>query len=106
MTSENRKLQPRLPAYMAAKIVVPGQRAFPRCVVRQISPAGAKLEVNSNWVLPSRFWLHIDGDTRMHYCVVVWMDGTNVGVDFRPDQRSTWWKQSRELNQLPHRDRV
>jgi hypothetical protein len=39
--AEKRTDQPRLPAYMPAKIIVLGKVSEAVCIVRQISPAGA-----------------------------------------------------------------
>lgn len=88
--SEKRKHQPRLPARMTASIVAPGQLSPAPCVVREVSFAGAKLELDVNWIIPKLFWLRIDGDVRLHYCVVAWRSGPSVGVEF-PPHRNDWW---------------
>jgi hypothetical protein len=43
---EQKKHQPRLNAHMTAKIVTPGQVSPAPCIVREISPAGAKLAID------------------------------------------------------------
>ena len=105
-TAEQRRHQPRLTAYMPAKIIVPGKVSEAPCVIRQISPAGAQLHVDPSWILPRCFWLRMVGETQMHYCTVIWREGLHVGVEFRSDQRSSWWSRSYEKNQLPNRARV
>ena len=103
---EKRVHQPRLPTNMKARIIVPGQVAPAPCKITNISPAGARLQIETQWILPRSFWLRIVGDASLHYCMMVWRKGEEVGVDFRPDQRAQWWKQSQELNnRLPHRAR-
>jgi hypothetical protein len=87
---EQRKHQPRLPAHMSASIVAPGQLSPAPCVVREVSFTGAKLELDVNWIIPKLFWLRIDGDVRLHYCVVAWRNGSRVGVEF-PPHRNDWW---------------
>lgn len=107
-TITKRRYEPRLPVHMAAKITAPGQVSPAPCVVRQISQAGARLQIVDGWIIPPTFWLLIDGDTRLHYCVVVWREGTNLGVEFPPGHDGTWWRHSRAtLNkQLPNRNRI
>jgi hypothetical protein len=106
-TAEKRQDQPRLAAYMPAKVIVPGQVSPAECIVRQISPAGAQLQVDSSWILPRTFWLKIIGDTGMYHCNVIWRDGWQLGVEFRDDDRSSWWTQSHGMvKQLPNRNRI
>jgi hypothetical protein len=106
-TAEKRQHQPRLTAYMPAKIVVPGHVSPAECIVRQISPAGAQLQIDSSWILPRTFWLKIIGDTGMYHCNVIWRDGWHIGVEFRDDDRSSWWTQSHGMvKQLPNRNRI
>jgi hypothetical protein len=106
--AEQRQHEPRLPAHMAARIVAPGQVSPAPCRVREISPAGAKLHIEDGWIIPPTFWLRIDGDTRLHYCAVVWRDGLNIGVEFPSGHDGTWWRHSRAAvnRQLPTRARI
>jgi hypothetical protein len=104
---ENRQYQPRLSAHMAAHIVAPGQVSPAPCIVREISPAGAKLYIDRGWILPRNFWLRIDGDTCMHFCTIVWRNGDALGIDFPAARDSSWWKHCIGLNRgLPSRARI
>lgn len=104
--AEKRKSHPRLEAYMQAKIIVPGKLSEAQCIIRQISPAGAQLEIAPGWILPHSFWIRIVGESQMHYCTVIWREGSRAGVEFRPDQRVAWWSRSHELSQMPNRARI
>src|SRR5688572_10622381 len=104
--AEKRKYQPRLEAYMQARIIVPGKVCDGQCIIRQISPAGAQLQIAPEWILPRSFWLRIVGESQLHYCTLIWREGALAGVEFRPDQRSAWWSRSHELAQVPHRVRI
>src|SRR6185503_7049800 len=84
------KRQHPSPAYMPAQMLVPGQDAPTPCIVREVSPSGAKIEVKGHSVVPRAFWLQIEGDTRLHLCNVAWINEEFVAVDFRPDQRAAW----------------
>jgi hypothetical protein len=103
---DKRRYEPRLAAHMAAKIVAPGQVSPAPCVVREISPAGAKLHMDTGWILPRNFWLRIEGDNSMHFCIIAWRQGENLGVDFPTARDSSWWTHSVSLNRgLPSRAR-
>jgi hypothetical protein len=102
-----RQPRPGTAAYMHAMIVVPGHRTFPQCVVREVTPQGARLEVDRNWILPRDFWLFIAGDAHVRYCTLWWRDGGSVEVNFQSGQRNSWLRNSCSRNkQLPHRARV
>jgi hypothetical protein len=103
---EKRRHQPRLPAHMSANIVAPGQLSPAPCTVREVSFEGAKLELDVNWIIPKLFWLRIEGDVRLHYCVVAWRHGSSVGVEF-PPHRNDWWakmcdRSRKQSTKIPH----
>ena|SRR5688572_17147820 len=105
-TAEKRKQQPRLAAYMPAKIIVTGKLSEAPCIVREISLAGAQLHIDSGWILPRSFWLRLVGESQMHSCTVRWREGSHVGVEFNSEERSSWWSRSQERSQLPNRARI
>jgi hypothetical protein len=104
---ENRQQQPRLSSHMPARILAPGQGSPAPCVIIEISPTGAKLELAKGWIIPRSFWLRIDGDSQMHRCTIKWIDGNTFGVEFPSDSAQSWWKHSQMLGkQLSHRQRL
>jgi len=52
------------------------------CRVRNMSPHGALLEVDSQIGVPDAFTLAVDGDRHMHACRVVWRIANRIGVEF------------------------
>ena len=52
------------------------------CRVRNLSPAGACLEVASQLGIPDDFTLVIDVDHFLHSCHVIWRTATRMGVVF------------------------
>ena len=52
------------------------------CRVRNLSPAGACLEVASQIGIPDRFELLIDADHMHQPCHVIWRTATRMGVAF------------------------
>jgi hypothetical protein len=97
---ERRKHRPRLPIRLEARIISPSDGLSLTCVVREISPAGARLEVEERWALPKAFSLHILGDSCSHFCAVVWREGKSVGIQFAMGQDRAWWDHARSLTTL------
>ena len=53
------------------------------CRVRNLSPAGACVEVASQVGIPDEFVLVIDVDHLKQPCHVIWRTSTRMGVEFR-----------------------
>jgi len=53
------------------------------CRVRNLSPAGACLEVASQIGIPDEFTLVIEHDRLQEKCHVIWRTATRIGVEFR-----------------------
>ena len=52
------------------------------CRVRNLSPAGACLEVQSQTGIPDDFVLVVDIDHLKQPCHVIWRTATRIGVEF------------------------
>lgn len=80
---EERRKAPR------RRVLKTGKISFDRgesldCVVRNISEAGACLELNSRVTIPNDFTLTIKTDKLMRPCQVIWRAGRRIGVRFQP----------------------
>jgi PilZ domain len=53
------------------------------CRVRNLSPAGACLEVASQVGIPDDFVLVVESDQLQQACHVIWRTATRMGVEFR-----------------------
>ena len=53
------------------------------CRIRNISPAGACLEVASQIGIPDDFVLVVESDHLHQPCHVIWRTATRMGVEFR-----------------------
>jgi hypothetical protein len=53
------------------------------CRVRNLSAAGACLDVASPIGIPDEFVLEIESDRFKQPCHVIWRDGNRLGVEFR-----------------------
>jgi len=78
-----RKTDPRRRTLKAGKIVFDRRNCVIDCRVRNVSAAGACLELPSTVGVPDRFDLLIASETHARACRVAWKDDTRVGVTFR-----------------------
>ena len=53
-----------------------------RCVVRNISPEGAAIDVDNPAFVPARFRLVMDNGARVHECSIAWIQKNRIGVAF------------------------
>jgi len=78
---EERRKSPRAelnePAYVSANgsVMV--------CMVRNISPNGAAIDVDNAAFVPQRFRLVMTSDRSVRDCEVVWIQANRIGVSFR-----------------------
>jgi hypothetical protein len=79
---EERRKYPRTeinqPAYVSAGGSVMS------CVVRNISPEGAAIDVDNPAFVPARFRLVMAGDATVHECRVAWIQKNRIGLTFVP----------------------
>ena len=78
---EKRKVQRH--STLKAGSIIFNRAAGIDCRVRNLSPAGACLEVASQVGIPDEFVLVIDVDHLKQPCHVIWRTSTRMGVEFR-----------------------
>ena len=76
-----RRRYPRVPTQKAAKVVFDGNSVVD-CTVRDLTDAGARLEIPSASAIPQTFDLITDSRDGAHLCQVIWRAQDNVGVSF------------------------
>ncbi len=52
------------------------------CMVRNISPEGAAIDVDNAAFVPARFRLVMARDQRVYECQVVWIQKNRIGLSF------------------------
>jgi hypothetical protein len=52
------------------------------CVVRNISPDGAAIDVENPAFVPARFRLVMENGAKVHECRVAWIQDNRIGVSF------------------------
>lgn len=77
-----RRTHPRSRVLKSAKLVLGNSSVFD-CVVRNLTNAGACVEIQNIIVLPKRFHLSFDGGRSNRACKLVWrrLNGT-AGLEF------------------------
>ena len=77
---EEKRRHPRTetdePAYVSADGSVMG------CIVRNISPEGAAIDVDNPAFVPARFRLVMARDHTVYECRVVWIQQNRIGLSF------------------------
>jgi hypothetical protein len=52
------------------------------CMVRNISPEGAAIDVENPAYVPAQFQLVMASDSSVHQCRIVWIQQRRIGVTF------------------------
>lgn len=78
---QDRRTEPRTRALKAGRAVVAGGYSTFDCVVRNLSPAGAKVQFESTVDIPADFRLRFEDGT-IHDCHVRWRTHRELGVEF------------------------
>ncbi|PYB71424.1 MULTISPECIES: PilZ domain-containing protein [Rhizobium] len=81
MPETERRREPRLRALKAGRAVLAGGRSTFDCMVRNLSPIGAKVVFESTADIPPRFSLRFQDGTA-HDCAVKWRTQREMGVEF------------------------
>jgi len=84
MGEEHRKF-PRRRTLKGGRIVFNQGRSTINCMIRDLSPAGARLEVTSSVGIDDEFTLAFDDGSRVQGCVVRRRSVTSLGVEFLPE---------------------
>ena len=80
MTETERRRAQRHRTFKAGKIVLHHGTSVIDCTIKNLSPEGAAVAVESAATLPAEFDLEFDGEKR--HCTVAWRRLDRVGVKF------------------------
>jgi hypothetical protein len=72
----HQRIEVNEPAYVSAG------GSVMRCMVRNISPEGAAIDVENPAFVPARFRLVIAADSSSHDCKVIWIQQKRIGLAF------------------------
>ena len=81
MPKSERRESARLRVFKGAKLVL-GTSSLIDCVVRNMTNAGARIQIANTVELPEAFGLSFDGGYTVKPCRIVWRSVTEIGVEF------------------------
>jgi hypothetical protein len=79
---EERRKYPRTEVNQPAYVSAGG--SVMSCMVRNISPEGAAIDVENPAFVPARFRLVMAADATVHECRVAWIQKNRIGLTFVP----------------------
>jgi hypothetical protein len=77
---DNRRKAERLPSFLGGTIIYNRGRFSLPCIVKNLSPTGAKLTAKNLPTLPERFDLHVPQKKATYAVRMTWREGDVVGV--------------------------
>lgn len=72
----------RVRTLLGARIAFGNMSVTMDCIIRDLTPSGARLRLPSTLGVPAAFQLLLDRDGRHRHCTVVWRDDIDLGVVF------------------------
>ncbi|MGH6818753.1 MAG: PilZ domain-containing protein [Methylovirgula sp.] len=80
--AQNLRSSDRIRAFLRAQIIFNNRMSTIDCIVKNISPTGARIALNDALTVPTEFELYIPQRGRSHHARLVWRDKDAIGVDF------------------------
>jgi hypothetical protein len=80
-----RRHQLRSRTLKSARILLNHHQSVIDCTVRNLSPTGACLKVETTFGLPDRFDVLFDVDKSIRSCRLIWHKDRQIGVEFESD---------------------
>ncbi len=80
--TEDRRLGTNRPRQLKAGTIAFNRAGGISCMIRNLSPKGACLEVTNQIGIPDKFELLVDVDHLRHACRVAWRRDKRIGVEF------------------------
>jgi hypothetical protein len=84
-TSDERRTLLRKRSFLQGRLYFNNRRSSLDCLVRDISPQGAKLKVSDSVAIPEIVELHIPNKDETYRAKVQWRTGLEIGVTFDDD---------------------
>lgn len=84
-TSSNKRATDRRTVYRFARLVLP-DRSTVNCIIKDVSPGGAKVVIEGAITMPPKVILKIDQTGESKRAKVAWQRDTEVGLQFVVEQ--------------------
>jgi hypothetical protein len=72
----------RVRAFLRAQIIFNNRMSTIDCIIKNISPTGARIALGDSFAVPAEFDIFIPQRNSSHHCKLVWRDRDSIGVDF------------------------
>jgi hypothetical protein len=82
MVSQNVRRAERVKSLLRAQIIFNNRNSTVDCVIKNISPLGAKLVLGETTSVPSQFELYVPRRGRTYLARMAWRDTEAIGVEF------------------------
>jgi len=79
---EEMRQSERVRSFLRAQIVFNNRMSTIDCIIKNISPTGAKVALNDTLAVPTEFEIDIPQKGRTHRARLVWRDKESIGVEF------------------------
>jgi hypothetical protein len=80
--AQNLRSSERIRAFLRAQIIFNNRMSTIDCIIKNISPTGARIALNDSLTVPTEFEIYIPQRGRSHHARLVWRDKDAIGVDF------------------------
>ncbi len=80
--TSDRRASDRVRSFLRAQIIFNNRMSTIDCIVKNISPTGARVALNETLALPTEFDIYIPQRGRSHHARLVWRDTDSIGIDF------------------------
>jgi hypothetical protein len=80
--AENLRAMERIRSFLRAQIVFNHRMSTIDCIIKNISPSGAKIALSDLLAVPTEFEVYIPQKGRSHRARLVWRDKESIGVEF------------------------
>jgi hypothetical protein len=72
----------RVRAFLRAQIIFNNRMSTIDCIIKNISPTGARVALGDSFAVPSEFEIYIPQRNSSHHAKLVWRDKDSIGIDF------------------------
>ena len=80
--TSDRRASDRVRSFLRAQIIFNNRMSTIDCIIKNISPTGARVALNETLAVPSEFDIYIPQRGRSHHARLTWRDKDSIGIDF------------------------
>lgn len=97
----DKRTSDRIRSFLRAQIIFNNRMTTIDCIIKNISPTGAKVALNDTLAVPTEFDIYIPQRGRSHHARLVWRDKDSIGIDFIDAHAATVAAPVPEMPEIP-----